>query len=204
MQGNEPSDQPDPAADGTGDPAATLASERSDVAQRIPARRITMGQLLTLFANLGVVIGLVFVGLELQQTRVSMQADVELTLAQSYQVLMGRSIELPHVAEIILMANTQPEQLEPVQFVGILAWTAEALNLAFATWQLREMGAIEEATYRQHVTYIAASFQAEFMQGMWRDNLNLYPEAFQVEMAGLLSENAAVFDTIQIRDMIGN
>lgn len=179
------------------------SADRMD--QRSPSRRrISLGQILTIVANAGVVLGLIFVGLELQQTRVSLQAEVELTLAQSYQVLMGRTVENPYVAEIILKANTQPDALEPVEFIGILAWTAEALNLAFAAWQLNELGAIEESTYRQHVGYIAASFQTEFMRGLWRDNLGLYPEEFQMAMVELLSGDPAVFDTIQVREMIGN
>ena len=115
--------------------------------------RISIGQAATILANIGVLVGLVFVILELQQNRVSLEAEIELSLAQSYQEAMGRSLENPAVAELLSTAFTDPESLTQIQYVQLMAWNAEWMAIVYATYRLRISGAVDEDSWRQHANY---------------------------------------------------
>lgn len=150
-------------------------------------RGISIGQAATIVANLGVLIGLVFVIFELQQNRLNLQAEIELSIAASYQVAMGRTLENPVVAELMQTAFTQPDSLSDVQYVQLMSWNAEWMAVTYATHRLWRMGAISEETWLQHGSYFALFFQTEWIRDFWRaTNAGIYPETFLQEFEALL------------------
>ena len=81
---------------------------------------ISLGEGLAIVANLGVVLGLIFVWVELRQSQTQLRADVELSLAASYQTVLGRASENEHVAEFMRTAYMDPDSLTETQYLQLM------------------------------------------------------------------------------------
>ena len=149
---------------------------------RVPA--ISLGEGLAILANLGVVLGLIFVWAELRQNQAQLKADVELSLAAGYQEALGRTVENPHVAEILFKTYLEPESLTQVQYVQVMSIHAEWMALVYATWELYRSGAIDEQTWRYHSNQYLYFLSTEWTQNFWRGMLHdgMYPQEFLDEM----------------------
>lgn len=141
---------------------------------------ISFGEALAVTANLGVVVGLIFVWVELRQNQTQLGADVELTLANSYQTALGRAVENDHVADIMMMSYLDPKSLTPRQGIQLMAIHAEWMALVYATYELWKDGAISEETWLMHSNYYLEFLRTEQLQQMWRGmhHEGMYPEEF--------------------------
>ena len=150
---------------------------------------ISIGQAMTVLGNLGVIVGLIFVGMELQQNRINLQAEIELGLASSYQEAMGRTVESPAVAQLLQTAFLEPDSLTGIQTVQLMSWNAEWMAVVYATYRLRELGAVDEQQWLQHSSYFMLFFQTEWMRSFWREtNHGTYPADFLAELEQLVPQ----------------
>ena len=145
---------------------------------------ISVGEGLAIMANLGVVIGLIFVWAELRQNQTQLQAEVELSLASSYQTVLGRTAENPEVAEILRLSYTRPEDLSQDQSIRLMALHAEWMAIVYAAYALRQAGAINEETWLMHSGQYLLFLETEWMQKFWRGMLHegMYPDGFIEEL----------------------
>ena len=145
---------------------------------------ISLGESLAVIANLGVIIGLVLVWLEIRQSQTQLRADVELSLATSYQTAIGRTIENDHVAEVLMLAYQDPESLSAVQYVQLMSTHAEWMSVVYATFELWRNGAISEETWLMHSNYYLEFLRTEWMQNFWRGihHEGMYPEEFMNDL----------------------
>lgn len=152
--------------------------------------KISIGTGLTILTNIGLVIGLIFVWLELRQNQTQLEADVELSLATSYQTALGRVVENQALAEIIGTAYVDPESLTLTQYLQFTSHHAEWMALVFATYQLWRSGAIEEEVWEQHSSYYLLFLQTPWLQKFWHElnHDNLYPPHFIEELESRLPE----------------
>ena len=152
------------------------------MSDKVPA--ISVGEGLAIMANVGVVIGLLFVWFELRQNQTQLNADVELSLASSYQQVLGRSTENEHVAEILFTAYTDPDSLTPIQYLQLMSIHGEWMAIIYATFELRESGAIDEDTWHFHSAQYLSFLQTEWMQNFWRGihHEGMYPPGFLEEL----------------------
>ncbi len=141
---------------------------------------ISVGEGLAIVANFGVIVGLIFVWMELRHSQTQLSADVELSLAASYQAVMGRTVENNHVAELMLVAYTDPESLTGIQYVQLTAIHAEWMSIVYATYELWRADAISEETWQLHSNYYLLLLQTEWIQQFWRGihHDGMYPEDF--------------------------
>ncbi len=149
---------------------------------------ISLGEGLAVLANLGVIVGLVFVWMELRQSQTQLGADVELSLAASYQTAMGRSIEFDHVAEILALSYQDPESLTQTQYMQLMSLHAEWMSIVYATYELRRTGAISEETWQIHSNYYLLFLSTEWLQQFWREmnHEGLYPAEFMDDLESRL------------------
>ena len=142
--------------------------------------RISLGEGLAIVANAGVIVGLIFVWVELRQGQTQMRADIELSLAEAYQSVLSRAAENDHVAEIMILAYEEPRSLSQLQVVQFMSIHAEWMTIVFATYQLWQSGAISEEAWLAHSNYYLLFLQTEWLQNFWRgmNHEGLYPEAF--------------------------
>jgi len=141
---------------------------------------ISVGEGLAIVANLGVILGILFVWMELRQNQAQLVADVELSLAASYQAAMGRTIENEQVAEIAMIAYHDPQSLTPTQYLRLMSIHAEWMSIVYATYELWRKGAISTDAWELHSNYYLLFLQTEWSQQFWRDmqHEGMYPEAF--------------------------
>ncbi len=160
------------------------------MSERPPA--ISVGEGIAIIANLGVVIGLVLVWMELRQSQVQLQAEVELTLATAYQTVLGRVVENPDMAAVQVIAYRDgPNSLTMPQYIQLMSNHAEWMSVVYATYQLRQSGAISEATWDYHARHYLMLLQTEDMQLFWREMQHgdeLYPQDFIDELEARLPE----------------
>lgn len=152
------------------------------MSNRIPA--ISLGEGLAILANLGVVIGLIFVWAELRQNQAQLKADVELSMAAGYQAALGRTAENPHLAEIMYTSYSNPEALSAVQYLQLMSIHAEWMALVYATYELHQSGAIDQQTWLFHSGQYLYFLETEWMQNFWRGMLHegMYPPGFIEEL----------------------
>ncbi len=145
---------------------------------------ISLGEGLAIVANLGVIVGLVFVWIELRQGQSQLKADVELSLAASYQEVLGRASENEHIAEVMLTSYQAPESLSPTQYLQLMSVHAEWMAIVYATYELWRSGAITEDTWELHSNYYLLLLQTEWMQQFWRDmhHEGMYPDEFMTSL----------------------
>ena len=151
---------------------------------------ISIGEGLTIVANLGLVIGLMFVWLELRQSQTQLEAEVELNIASSYQTALGRMVDNPEIADVMIAAYSNPESLTPTQYLQLTSYHAEWMVLVFATYQVWRSGAVEDEVWDQHSTYYMLFLQTPWMQEFWRslNHDDLYPRQFIEELEARLPE----------------
>lgn len=142
--------------------------------------RISVGEGLAIVANLGVILGILFVWMELRQNQAQLVADVELSLAASYQTAMGRTIENEQVAEIVMIAFQDPQSLTQTQYLRLMSIHAEWESVVYATYELWRKGAISTEAWELHSNYYLLFLQTEWLQQFWRDmhHEGMYPEEF--------------------------
>ena len=147
---------------------------------------ISVGEGLTIVANAGVIIGLVFVWMELRHNQLQLRADVELSLATAYQTVLGRVVENPEMAEIqIQVYRDGPNSLAGPQYIQLMSGHAEWMSLMYATYQLWQSGAISEETWDFHARYYLMLLQTEELQSFWRGMNHgdaMYPRNFLDEL----------------------
>lgn len=141
---------------------------------------ISLGEGLAIAANLGVIVGLVLVWMELRQNQTQLRADVELSLAASYQTALGRTIENDLVRETMIVSYLDPDTLTQDQSVQLMGVHAEWMSVVYATYELWQSGAISEHTWTTHSGYYLHLLRTEWLQQFWRDmhHDGLYPEDF--------------------------
>ena len=141
---------------------------------------ISLGEGLAIVANAGVIIGLIFVWVELRQGQTQMKADIELSLAEAYQSVLSRAAENDHVAEIMILAYQDPRSLSQLQYVQLMSIHAEWMSIVYATYQLWQSGAISEQSWLSHSNYYLLFLQTGWLQDFWHgmDHDGLYPQAF--------------------------
>lgn len=145
---------------------------------------ISVGEGLAIVANMGVILGLVFVWAELRHSQTQLSAEIELSLAAAYQATMGRTTENESVAEIMRIAYANPQSLTENQYVRLLSLHAEWMSVVYATYELWQSGAIDEDRWRFHSSYYLFFLQTRWLQDFWRGmhHEGMYPQEFLDEL----------------------
>jgi hypothetical protein len=126
--------------------------------------------ILTLTANVGVLIGVLLVAYELRQNDNTLNASIQLSLSNSYEELATLALENPHLAEGIVRLFGG-EALEGNDVLNIMGWQARHLQVLHTTYNLYRDGIVLEDFWREkasHFTVFMAQsdrFTAIYEQG---------------------------------------
>jgi phytoene dehydrogenase-like protein len=153
-------------------------------------KKIDIGQAIGIFANLGVLGGVLFLGIELRQNT---QA-VQLTSAESY-LSGGSALDLriaqdPALASL-LMRDQNSEPLTDVDERRLERWNHASLRQWETAQYLYSIGALDESlwlAYRHEIGRIMR--RATSLTGYWEANRESFTQAFNSEVEMLLSEDA--------------
>ncbi|GAB4536868.1 MAG: hypothetical protein Tsb0010_16280 [Parvularculaceae bacterium] len=143
--------------------------------------------------HIGVVIGLILVILELRQNSRDLQAQIELSMADSYQTILGRSIEHKEFADLIIKGAMAPDEITMAERLRLTSWQAEQLVVLFATYQLYDKGIVEEDVWAMHARGFGYFMSVPLFRELYfNDNQGVQSEAFYaaLEEAGGFDENS--------------
>lgn len=149
-------------------------------------KKIDLGQLLNLLANLGVIVGILLLVLELGQNRDMMRAQIRNELARGLPDFLGLLIENRELADALVRANAG-EALTATEDRRTNAW----VQLVFRYWenvhyQYRQ-GLYDLSEFSRHRDTMAAVIeQNPRMYSYWCQERLLYSEPFMEFMDELL------------------
>jgi len=104
---------------------------------------------LTLVANVGVLIGLMLIIVELRQNDQNLDATIQLSLSSAYQELASLPIENSDFAYSIMKSYGSPDELAPRETLSLMAWQYRYLLVLHTTFELRNSGIVSDEIWRE-------------------------------------------------------
>ena len=108
--------------------------------------------ILTLTANVGVLIGVLLVAYELRQNDNTLNASIQLSLSNSYEALATIAVENPILGEAIVRLFTG-EDLDIQDQVNLTAWQSRYLQVLHTTYNLYRDGIVPEDFWREKASH---------------------------------------------------
>ena len=98
------------------------------------------GVLVTIIANLGVLGGLIFVGLELRQNTQQLRSEASSAITESVNQMNGSVYGDPELVDILIRGEADFDSLDPVERRRFSAFQFSRLNIAIYVEDLAEEG----------------------------------------------------------------
>ena len=135
-------------------------------------RKLDFGQAVTLLANIGIIAGIVFLVIEIQQNTGQMRSQASLGINESLARMNAAIYQGSELAEILIRGRQSLGNLDPVERERFQAFYLERINLAVYVSNLEQ-----EDTTDVHIDYISALAReiasypgvGEFWES-WREN----------------------------------
>ena len=102
---------------------------------------------LALVANIGVLIGVIFVAIELQQSTAVSTAQAVFQINASVDSALRSQARDPNLARLIFSGHANPDSLTPVEKQQFDVWLRADMNLLESAWFYYENGLIPEAEF---------------------------------------------------------
>ena len=131
-------------------------------------KKINLSQTVGILANIGVIAGIVFLGIELQQNNELLQAQARFNLNQNSIGFAETWYEQPHIAAILAKSN-RDEELSDEEEIQLFALGLRVLN----SWQWR---------FREFQEGALADINIESMRNVFHERLPLkygLPQTFE-------------------------
>lgn len=119
-------------------------------------KNIDAGQMTTVFANLGVLVGLVFVGFEVRQNTLASRAEGSRSITEIVNVTNAGIYSDPVLAELVVRGKQDISSLNPVERERFDRWTFSRLNTAEYILDL-ERGGVSDLNFK-YVDAVVADF----------------------------------------------
>lgn len=103
-------------------------------------KKIDLGQTITILANLSVLLGLVFVGLQIQQNTQELRSEGARALTESVNATNAGIYSDPSLAELIIRGESDLSSLSPVERERFDRWQFSRLNIAEYVLDLEREG----------------------------------------------------------------
>ena len=91
-----------------------------------------------------VLLGLVFVGMELRQSTSTISAQATYDLNESANIVLLELTQNPQLAELVLKGNRDPTSLDANELYRYHSWVRIVLNIHEAAWLFNKKGLISE------------------------------------------------------------
>ena len=121
---------------------------------------------LTLGANLGVLVGIVFLAYELRQNNKQLEL-------QSYQAWVATNVQIntaltdPELSEIVAIGNVNPTGLSRKSFVAFAMWNMSVMQAAQSTDYLYRSGALDEDLWKAEMSRAAGILSLPGVRQWW-------------------------------------
>ena len=108
-------------------------------------KKIDLGQTITILANIGVIAGIAFLALEIQQNNQLLQIEVEMSRNEHTAELFGRIAESPELSAV-LAKYQRGEELAPGEQLQLQSLAHSILGRLSWVYSQTEAGRIEETS----------------------------------------------------------
>jgi len=119
-------------------------------------KKIDVGQAVTLVANFCVVVGLVFVALEIRQSRIATELQSVSDVMNGWTSLNEGIAHDPHVARVFVMGLYRPESLSTVEAAQFSMILRRSVDQVARVWEYRQRGLVTEADYQSAIADMTA------------------------------------------------
>ena len=103
-------------------------------------KKIDLGQTITILANLGVLLGLVFVGLQIRQSTQELRSEGARSITESVNATNAAIYSDPGLTELIMKGEQDLASLDPVERERFDKWQFSRLNIAEYVLDLEREG----------------------------------------------------------------
>lgn len=139
-------------------------------------KKIDIGQLLQVLANVGVIGGLIFLAVEVQQSNRIARASTEIELKNSFNGMNEAVYSNPVLAELLDRLSEPDPILSSAESFQVLTYFLHAMNVWVANEMAFNNGMITRETYGTIEDDIRATLKGSpGSASTWRQILNDYP-----------------------------
>lgn len=144
-------------------------------------RKLDLGQTITVLANVGVIVGIIFLVLELQQNNQQLEL-------QSYQAWVDANMQInaqmsdPERSKILALGYVDPKDLSQETFIAFAMINTSVMQMAQSTNFLYESGSLSPALWESEMNRAAAILSLPGAQAWWNagGRTQLSPEFAQL------------------------
>lgn len=150
-----------------------------------------------LAANVGILIGLILVIVELRQNDDNLKAFIELSLSNSYEDLATIGIENPPFTEVLMRAVVEPEQLSVPDQMQVMSWQYRYLLVLWSTYRLKEEGLLTDDMWREKAGHFTVMLKQEPLYDLYlgsRRHNEFFSSEFYEEIEDILASQLNVSD----------
>ena len=130
-----------------------------------------------------VLLGLVFVGLELRQNTSVISAQAIHDLNESANNAMLELAQDDALADLTLRGNQDPQALTETERQRYNAWMRAVFNIHESAWMYNRKGLIDDDDFAAWKTSICNNLQRQGLREFWNANRGSGPEAFEHDVA---------------------
>lgn len=130
---------------------------------------------------------------ELRQNDDKLNASVQLSLSSAYEELATIQIENPYFQKSLATAFISPEDMTVDDMMSVMSWRYRYLLVLHTTYQLRNAGVIDDATWREKVGHFTVYIQYPGMYKLFKDGAHdeFFSREFYAEIEAILTAQKA-------------
>ena len=147
-----------------------------------------LNERLALIANLSVVAGIVFLGLELQQNTEAVEAQTRDSITEKQMMFIEWLATNRDLAEVVTTAETAPGELDPVD-QRVWAWFVEGLLREYENSHYQfERGLFTGEEYDARVNAWRFGLEFPAFRAVWTEVRQMYAPSFRAEIDRIVAE----------------
>jgi len=155
-------------------------------------KKIDLGQGLTLLANLGVIAGIVFLAVEIQQANRIALVSAEYELRNNFSAINELLLTDSELAEFLHQAEILGSQLDGISADRARMWTYRLINVWIAAEFAYQNGIATEATHQNILENVRARLErarnSREMIAIWRASYNTFPSLASTDVFALMDQ----------------
>ena len=151
-----------------------------------------LNQRLTILANFGVIVGIVFLVVEIRQTSKQIEQNTAALSAQTFfqinessngaKLIFAQDAEL---AELLMRGNKDPESLTELERERFIQWTRARLAFLEAYWFSHRKGLIDDREASGMRGSICETLTVTGARWVWQNHLGNYTDGFVEDVENL-------------------
>jgi hypothetical protein len=146
---------------------------------------VKLNQWLTTLANFGVIVGIVFLVLEIRQTSMQIEqntaafsAQTIFQLNQSAGVAKRAIAQDAELAELLMRGDEDPESLTELEQARFISWKKARIDDLEAYWLFHRKGLIDDRDSSGLRGSICGTFAVKGSRWVWQNHLGNYTAGF--------------------------